>query len=101
MRVSRDKFVEAVRRENVPISVAYPTVLYLEPLFREKIGHGRGCPWSCPFYGRNIEYKRGLCPNAEWVSERVFTLTTMPSLTDEEALDIARAVIKVAKYYMR
>ncbi|RLE98614.1 MAG: DegT/DnrJ/EryC1/StrS aminotransferase [Thermoprotei archaeon] len=101
VRVSRDKFVEAVRRENVPISVAYPTVLYLEPLFREKIGHGRGCPWSCPFYGRNIEYKRGLCPNAEWVSERVFTLTTMPSLTDEEALDIARAVVKVAKYYMR
>ena len=101
IRISRDKFVEAVRRENVPISVAYPSVLYLEPIFIEKIGHGRGCPWSCPFYGKNIEYKRGLCPNAEWVSERVFTLTTMPSLTDEEALDIARAVVKVAKYYMR
>ena len=100
VRISRDKFVEAVRGENVPVSIAYPSVLYLEPLFQEMVGHGRGCPWKCPFYGKRVEYRKGLCPNAEWVSERVFTLTTMPTLTDEEAIDIARAVVKVAKYYM-
>jgi len=99
VRVSRDRFVEAVRRENVPIGVAYPSVLYLEPLFQDRLGHGRGCPWSCPYYRGSVNYGKGLCPNAEWVAERVFTLYTTPTITDEEALDTARAVVKVARYY--
>ena len=101
IRISRNEFVKAVRAENVWINIVYPSVLYLEPLFMNKSGHGKGCPWSCPFYGRNIEYKKGLCPNAEWVSERVITLPTLPYLSDEHVIDIAKAVKKVAKFYTK
>ncbi len=99
VRKNRDEIVKAIKAENVWISVCYPTVLYLEPLFQEKMGHGKGCPWNCPLYGRNIKYEKGLCPNAEWVSERVITLPTQPALKDDDAIDIARAVKKVIKYY--
>ena len=99
LRVNRDKIVQALKAENIPVSVAYPSVLYLEPAFQKQNAHGKGCPWSCPFYGKKIQYFKGLCPNAEWVSERVFTLFTMPSLTDEQAMKIASAVKKVVKYY--
>ena len=99
LRKNRDEIVKAIKAENVWISVAYPSVLYLEPLFQEKIGHGRGCPWSCPFYGKKIEYKKGLCPNAEWISKRVITLPTQPALSNDDVIDIARAVKKVIKYY--
>ena len=99
VRKNRDEIVKAIKAENVWVSICYPTVLYLEPLFQEKIGHGKGCPWTCPFYGREIKYEKGLCPNAEWVSERVFTLPTQPSLSDDDAIDIARATKKVIRYY--
>jgi len=99
LRVNRDRVVQALRKENIPVSTAYPSVLYLEPAFQKMEGHGKGCPWSCPFYGKKIFYSKGLCPNAEWVSERVFTLFTMPSITDEQAMKIAEAVKKVVRYY--
>jgi len=99
LRVNRDKIVQALRSENIPVSIAYPSALYLEPAFQKLNGHGKGCPWSCPFYGKRISYTKGMCPNAEWVSERVFTLFTMPSLTDEQAIKIAEAVKKVVRYY--
>jgi len=99
--VSRDRIVEAVRKENVYVSVAYPRPLYLEPIFRDMVGHGRGCPWSCPLYRGKVSYFKGLCPNAEWVSERVITLSTQPSLSDEEVMDIAKALRKVVSFYRR
>lgn len=101
LSVSRDRVVKAVRKENVYVTVAYPRPLYLEPLFTSKRGHGRGCPWSCPFHKGSVVYKKGLCPNAEWVSERVISLSTQPSLKDEEAIDIARALRKVVAFYRK
>jgi len=75
------------------VSVAYPIPLYRTPLFQRMEGHGRGCPWSCPFYGRKIAYER--LPNAEWAAERVVSLLVLPNLTPEDAADTAKAFEKV------
>lgn len=99
LRKSRDEIYEAIRRENVYVSVAYPTPLYMEPIFRDLIGHGKGCPWKCQYYNKTIKYEKGICPNAEYVSERVLTLPTQPSLTDEETIETVKAVKKVLRYY--
>ncbi|TFG29521.1 MAG: DegT/DnrJ/EryC1/StrS family aminotransferase [Promethearchaeota archaeon] len=32
----------------------YPKPLYETKLFQQKIGYPKGCPWSCPFYGKEI-----------------------------------------------
>jgi dTDP-4-amino-4,6-dideoxygalactose transaminase len=90
----RDFVVEALRKEGVGnVSVAYPTPLYKTPLFQKMEGHGKGCPWSCPFYGRRTEYKP--LPNAEWAAERVISLLVLPNLTPEDGADTAKAIRKV------
>jgi dTDP-4-amino-4,6-dideoxygalactose transaminase len=90
----RDYVVKALRAEGVGnVFVAYPVPLYKTPLFQRREGHGLGCPWSCPFYGRKVEYRP--LPNAEWAAERVLSLLVMPNLTEQDAVDTAAAFKKV------
>jgi perosamine synthetase len=94
LKKPRDYVVEALRAEGVGnVFVAYPTPLYKTPLFQRREGHGIGCPWACPYYGRKTEYKP--LPNAEWAAERVVTLLVMPNLTEQDAADTAAALKKV------
>ncbi len=101
LKVDRDFFVKALRTENVLALVSYPRAIYENPLFQNLAGYGRGCPWTCPFYGRKIEYRKGLCPNAEYAARRVVTLPTFPWLSDDEVMDIVKAVKKLAVYYSK
>ncbi len=101
LKVDREAFVKALKAENVLVTVAYPKPLYLTTIFKDKIARKHGCPWRCPFYGKEISYRHGDCPNAEYAAERVITLPTLTGLTDEDAIDIAKAVKKVATYYKR
>ena len=90
----RDFVVEALRAEGVGnVFVAYPTPLYKTPLFQKREGHGLGCPWTCPYYRRKVEYRP--LPNAEWAAERVVSLLVMPNLTEQDAVDTAKAIRKV------
>ncbi|AEA13242.1 DegT/DnrJ/EryC1/StrS aminotransferase [Thermoproteus uzoniensis 768-20] len=96
----RDFVVDALRSEGIGnVSVAYPVPLYRTPLFQRMEGHGRGCPWSCPFYGRKVSYER--LPNAEWAAERVVSLLVLPNLTAEDAADTAKAFEKVLRELRR
>jgi len=101
LRIDRDRFVEALRAENVLALVAYPKPLHLTSLFRNKAAFKHGCPWSCAFYGRFVTYVPGSFPKAEYAAQRVVTLPTLSGMSDEDVLDVARAVKKVATYYAR
>ncbi len=94
--INRDKLVDAIRAEGIgAVTVAYPVPLYRTKLFQEMSGHGLGCPWSCPFYGRKVQYKP--LPNAEWASQRVFGILVSPHFTESDAVDVARAIKKTIK----
>jgi len=100
LRVSRDRVVEALRGEGIHVvSVAYPTPLYRELVFTRMVGHGLGCPWSCPYYGRVARYRS--LPNSEWAAERIISILIGPTYTEQDAADTARALIKVLTYYRR
>ena len=101
MRIGRDFFIKALRAENVLVQVAYPRVIYDNPLFRKLDGYGKGCPWACPFYGKKLSYHKGLAPNAEYVAERIFTLPTFPFMSDDDVMDIVKAIKKVTRYYSK
>ena len=90
----RERFVKAVKAENVPITVCYPTVLYKSDLFVRKKVYKFGCPFNCPYYSRNIDYSLS-APVAEDISSRVFTLMTDPSLDAEIIKDTSDAIAKV------
>ncbi|GAB6944836.1 DegT/DnrJ/EryC1/StrS family aminotransferase [Vulcanisaeta sp. JCM 14467] len=100
LRVGRDRVVEALRAEGIEaVTVAYPIPLHKEPIITNTMGHGKGCPWTCPYYGRKVTYKP--LPNAEWVAERVVTILIGPLYTTEDAVDTANAIKKVLNYYRK
>ena len=53
----RDKLYLALRAEGADVTIWQRKPLVSNPLFQEKDGYGRGCPWSCPFYNKDIVYR--------------------------------------------
>ncbi len=96
--INRDKLVDAIRAEGGirAVTVAYPVPLYRTKLFQEMSGHGLGCPWSCPFYGRKVQYKP---PPQRRVglAEGLRDTRLPPHFTESDAVDVARAIRKTIK----
>ena len=53
-----------------------------------------------PYYA-HLGYRRGLCPNAEYLYEHIMSIPFYAALTDEEAYDTVKAVKKVCEYYKK
>lgn len=66
--ISRDNFMEALQAEGIPSGTAHNHPLYENPVFKDMVFGKRGCPLSCPFYGKKVDYSKVVCP----VSERVY-----------------------------
>ncbi len=80
----RDEIVDALRAENVYVSVCYPAALCSTALFQNK---------SC-------DYRPGLCPVAENVASRCLTFPVHHALAPGDVKDIAAAVRKVISAYV-
>ncbi len=53
-----------------------------------------------PYY-EGLGYRRGLCPRAEAVAERILTLPIFPAMTDDDVDDVIVALHKVLGHYLR
>lgn len=82
LKVGRKEVYEALLKENIGVNVHYIPVYY----------H--------PYYQR-LGYKKGLCPNAEHLYERIITLPLFPKMTEEDINDVIEAVKKVINYYKK
>ena len=100
LRVDRDHVAKAMKAENVLALVAYPRAIYENPLFQRLDAYGHGCPWTCPHQARR-RYPPGTSPRAEYAARRVLTLPTLAGMTEEDAIDIAKALRKILLYYRR
>lgn len=81
-KVGRREIFEALQAENIGVNVHYIPVYY----------H--------PYY-QKLGYKKGLCPNAEKLYERIITIPLYPKMTDKDVKDVVEALDKVLKYYKR
>ncbi|MCY6353993.1 UDP-4-amino-4,6-dideoxy-N-acetyl-beta-L-altrosamine transaminase [Clostridium sp. ZS2-4] len=79
---TRKEVFEALQAENIGVNVHYLPV-YMHPYY-QKLG-----------------YKKGLCPNAEDLYERMITLPLFPGMEHKDVLDVINAVKKVLNYYKR
>ncbi len=70
----RDSFLEKMTRNNIGVGVHY-IALHLHP-----------------FYQKTFGYKRGMFPNAEWISDRTVSLPLSPKLSDEDVDDVIFSV---------
>ncbi len=86
LNVSKDQFLEMLNK-GVPITKRiYPQPLYKSKLFQERMGYGKvKCPYTCPYYGKNITYDIHL-PVVEEICTRVIGLPNMP-FVHKEVLD--------------
>lgn len=48
---------KALQAEGVPTGQWQRMPVPGQDVFQEKKGYGKGCPWTCPFYGREVEYR--------------------------------------------
>ncbi len=103
VKASPQEFAEALAAEGIPCSSGYiKKPLYLFPILKEKRTYGNShCPFDCKFYGKEIEYKEGDCPNAEGILKELLTLPINEFYEDSDVEDIARATKKVATFYSK
>jgi len=81
LTISRDKFIEALKAENVGTSVHF-IPLHLHPYYKEAYG-----------------FNRGDFPIAESVYNREISLPIYPLMTDEDVQNVISAVKKIVNYY--
>lgn len=75
----RNRLVEALEAEGVAATLWHVTPMTSFPIFqRLDEGYGKGCPWSCPFYGREIKY------NPQDYPEAIKLLDTSLVINDEQ-----------------
>ncbi len=81
-KVGRKEIFEALFAENIGVNVHYLPV-YLHP------------------YYKNLDYKKGLCPNAEELYNSMITLPLYPGMSNDDFYDVINAVNKVLGYYRK
>jgi len=80
LRQDREAIFQALRAENIGVSVHYRPV-HLHPYYRERLGTGPG-----------------QCPAAEAAFERLLTLPLFPGMSDDDVADVITAVAKVIRW---
>jgi len=82
LKVNRKIIFDEFRKNNLGVQVHYIPV-YFHPYYKQ------------------IGYKRGLCPNAEWLYKRIISLPLYPKMTDEDAEYVIDTVKKVIKKHSK
>ena len=101
--VNASEFAKALCAEGIPAGHGYiPSCVYEYPLFTEKTAYlGTHAPFDSPYYGKEITYKKGLCPAAEKILENAVRLSVSEFYTDGDADDMIKAIRKAAAYYAK
>ncbi|MEN6356597.1 MAG: DegT/DnrJ/EryC1/StrS family aminotransferase [Armatimonadota bacterium] len=98
MSISRARFIEACEAEGIQLSPGYTTPLYKNTMFRQEKEGSANCPFSCPYYGRKIDYSIVKCPVCEEVCNDTCWIPQTMLLADEKnVLALANGIRKVCE----
>jgi dTDP-4-amino-4,6-dideoxygalactose transaminase len=101
LRVPKEQVAAALQAEGLPVAASYAWVIPDMYWIRERKTYGESrCPWSCPYYGKEVRYD-GQLPNAHLAREQHMTLAIHECYTEQECDDIARALRKVERAYLK
>jgi len=99
----RDRMLNALNAEGLRIAQWQTTILPGQSIFRDKIGYGKGSPWSDRNYKGSVEYRPEDYPIAQKVVDRTLWLVDMyrypHTVADQQTYTIAafRKVFDQAK----
>lgn len=83
LKINRDQFMTALHKENIGTGVHY-RALHLHP-----------------YYGETYNFRRGMFPNAEYVSDRTVSLPLSAKLNERDVEDVIKAVRRILNYYAK
>lgn len=83
LKINRDKMIEAIQAENIGIGIHFRAI-HLHP-----------------FYRKTFRFKRGMHPQAEYVSDRVLSLPLFVDMTSSDIGDVIEAVKRIINYYKK
>jgi len=83
LTIGRDDFLLALQQENIGTGLHFPAI-HLQRYYRDKYG-----------------YAPGFLPNAEWNSERLFSLPLYPLLQEKDQAQVAEALKRVIARHKR
>jgi len=91
--ISRNDFVDALSAEGIPFRAGYLNLLYLSPLYQNRMAH------AFDIYDGDVSYEKGICPTAESVQndKLIMTLVCRPPATKTDMDDIINAFHKIVK----
>jgi len=69
----RDAVKDTLLAEGIPTGQYQTVPVPEQTLFRARVGHGRGCPWTCPF-GRRAPAEPDAFPQTQRVLDRTLVL---------------------------
>ena len=95
--LSRDRFIETLKAEGISASTAHNQPIYKNSVFQEMNFGRTGCPISCPFYEKKIDYRKVKCPVAERVFESEVVALGKDSLMERKNIDLIIEAIKKIK----
>lgn len=93
--ISNNEFMERLNKVIPFIRPIYPDPLYTEPIFIEKRAFKFQCPFSCPYYNKEIDYSKVSLPIVEDVCRRIIGLPTMPAITKKVLDEIVESIYKI------
>lgn len=100
----KNTFLKSVVAEGVYAWKEFWPQSYKEDAYVKHNGFGRfRFPFESKEYtnSKAVEYDKIYCPNCAWLEERTFVIFIWPTIKDEQATLIARAIKKVANYYTK
>jgi len=95
--VPRDKFMAALRGEGVMCDTAHNEPVYKNAAFSKNVFGRRGCPTKCGFYGKEIDYSKFHCPEAERIYESEVVALGKDFLMERENVDLILGAIRKLK----
>lgn len=88
--------VAKLKERDVEVRHRYVAPLYKQPMLLNQRAYPKRCPFSCPFYGKEIDYSDFNCPNTEKIAGKMIGLPNHPELKRRE-LDTIISIIKTIK----
>ncbi len=83
LKITRDEFILALQEYNIGVGLHFPAV-HLQHYYKNKYG-----------------YRPGDIPNAEWNSERIFSLPLYPSLTETDQEYVVEVLNRLVNKFKR
>ena len=74
----RDRLLRALQAEGAQVTLWHTDPMPAFPVFQTLDGYGKGCPWSCPFWGKQIQYRKEDYPQSVRALETTLIVNTEP-----------------------